>query len=220
MRREHALFIGALCLLASCQLFESPAEHTERIIVGAVDSCQQLIEQSTKEQKDEATELAQHAIRYVASISAPDFDADLRSELRMLLEAIDTEDCEFLNNVLRFGISELAEELRDRRRQVEQKEPDVPQSLEELAELPDFLKEYEVAKQECADEDGQWVESLHWDGSERYGYTLRCLPESRLPAHDPRWEDRLLPYDISVTYSRDTYKEIGFKRLPLEEDSD
>ena len=82
------------------------------------------------------------------------------------------------------------------------------------------MKEYEIAKQECEDEGGQWVESLHWDGSREYGYTLRCLNEARLPVRDPRWEDRLLPYDISVTYSRDTYKEIGFKRLAIEDESD
>lgn len=188
--------------------------------MGAVDSCRQLNEQSTKEQKDKATELAQQAIQYVASISAPDFDEDLLSDFNMLLRAIDIDDCDVLNGLLRFVISDMARELREKSKQVEREEPDAPLSQEELEELPDFLREYEKAKQECADEGGQWVVSLHWDGAERYGYTLRCLPESRLPAHDPRWEDKLLPYDISVTYSRDTYKEIGFKRLAIEEESD
>lgn len=188
--------------------------------MGAVDSCRQVNKQSTQEQKNEATELAQQAIEYVASISAPDIYEELRSVLDLLLKETEAVHCDVLDALLRFGIPDVARELRSKGKSVEQEESEAPQSQEELEEMPDFLREHEKAKQECTDEDGQWVESLHWDGAGTYGYTLSCLPESREPAHDPRWEDRLLPYDISVIYSRDTYKEIGFKRLPLEEDSD
>ena len=220
LKFKFALIIGTMCLLASCQLFENPTERRERIIVGAVDSCRQLNEQSTQEQRDEAKELAQQAIEYLASNSAPDSDEDLMSDLQLILDAIDTDDCDVLNGLLRFVISDMARELQEKSKQVEREEPEGPLSQEELEELPDFLREYEKAKQECADGGGQWVKSQLWNGAEKYGYTLRCLPESRLPPYDPRWEDRLLPYEISVTYSRDTYKEMGFERLPLEEDSD
>ena len=110
--------------------------------------------------------------------------------------------------------------MRERRGQLEQQDSNASQSHEEPSGPPDFLKEYEIAKQECAEADGKWVTSLHWDGAERYGFILRCLKESRPPPHDPRWDDRLLPYDISVTYSRETYKEIGFKRVAIEQEAD
>ena len=90
MKFKLALIIGTSCLVASCQMFEGQKERRERIIVSAVDSCRQVNEQSTQEQMDEATELAQQAIEYVASISAPDFDEDLRSNLDLLLKEIPT----------------------------------------------------------------------------------------------------------------------------------
>lgn len=220
MKIRFALVMGTLCLLASCQLFESQMERRERIIFSAVDSCRQINEQSTQKQKDKAIELAQQAIVYVATTSAADFDEELLFDPSMLLKEFDAVHCDVLNVLLRFGIPDVARELKEQSQPVEQEEPDTPQSHEELDEVPDFLKEYEFAKQECADEGGQWVSSLHWDGWKEYGYVLRCLEESRLPANDPRWDDRLLTYDISVTYSRDTYKGIGFKRLAIVDESD
>lgn len=104
--------------------------------------------------------------------------------------------------------------------QTQQEATDASPSHEELDEQPDYLKEYEKATQECEDVGGKWVTEMHWDGLEEFGFTLRCLEESQRPAHDTRWEDRLLPYDISVTYSRETYKEIGFERLEVEKESD
>ena len=104
--------------------------------------------------------------------------------------------------------------------QTEQEATDASPSQEVLDEQPDYLKEYEIAEQECEDVGGKWVTKMHWDGWAEFGYTLRCLEESQLPAHNTRWEDRLLPYDISVTNSRETYKEIGFEHLEVEKEPD
>ena len=81
--------------------------------MGAVDSCRQVNEQSTLEQKNEAIELAQQAIEYVASISAPDFDEELRSVLDLLLKETEAVHCDVLDVLLRFGIPDVARELRE-----------------------------------------------------------------------------------------------------------
>ncbi|MXY57388.1 MAG: hypothetical protein F4Y41_13515 [Gammaproteobacteria bacterium] len=70
---------------------------------------------------------------------------------------------------------------------------------------------YEKAEQECDDAGGQWITSLHGDGQDFYFNAMRCLKELP-PAHDPGWEDRLLPYDISVEYDRRSHKIVEFTR--------
>ncbi|MCY3621246.1 MAG: hypothetical protein OXH68_05975 [Gammaproteobacteria bacterium] len=71
--------------------------------------------------------------------------------------------------------------------------------------------EYERAEQECDDAGGQWITSEHGDGQDFYFNTMRCLKELP-PAHDPGWDDQLLPYTISVEYDRRSHKVIEFTR--------
>lgn len=71
--------------------------------------------------------------------------------------------------------------------------------------------EYEKAKQECDDAGGKWITSLHGDGADFYANTMRCLEELP-PAHDPGWEDQLLPYYITVEYDRRSHRITEFTR--------
>ena len=94
-----------------------------------------------------------------------------------------------------------------------QEEPVVTETLSE----PEA--EYENAKQECADEGGEWVWYLHGDGFRHYTYSMSCWNKDNLPSGvgDPRWkEPGLLPYDIYVVYSIRTGKVTGFQRLDPE----
>lgn len=70
---------------------------------------------------------------------------------------------------------------------------------------------YEKSIQECDDAGGQWITSEHGDGQDFYFNTMRCLKELP-PAHDPGWEDRLLPHEITVEYDRRSHKVIEFTR--------
>ena len=74
--------------------------------------------------------------------------------------------------------------------------------------------EYEKAEQECDDAGGQWITSEHGDGRDFYFNTMRCL-EDLPPAHDPGWDDHLLPYTISVEYDRRSHKVVVFTRTTL-----
>lgn len=79
--------------------------------------------------------------------------------------------------------------------------------------------EYENAKQECADEGGEWVWYIHGDGFRHYTYYMSCWDRTNLPSGvgDPRWkEPGLLSYDVYVVYSIRTGKVTGFLRIDPE----
>lgn len=205
MKIKHAVLSSIVVLLASCQLFESQVERRERLIEDAVESCRQLGEQSTTEQKEESMILAQQAIEYVSSIAAIDLEEDQLDQLYLYQKYINTDDCDGLNAQLRLGIPMVIRAMREK------------SGLEEVAAVVgqvDYIKEYKKSEQECSDEGGEWVATKQWKGKDFYGYTMHCL-ESKPPAIDPLWEDRLLPYKINVIYSGKVHKLIGFARTEI-----
>lgn len=93
---------------------------------------------------------------------------------------------------------------------------DDPVATVEAETSPDPEAEYEKAKQECADEGGEWVTFLHGDGAEHYTYSMRCW-SSRPPPNDPSWKKPgLLPYDATISHARGTGEIIGFYRISPE----
>lgn len=210
MKVKHVMVSGFVLLLVSCQLFESQVERRERFIVDAVDSCRQLDAQSSKEQKEESMELAQQAIEYVTSITAIDLEEDQLDQLNLFVKYINTDDCDGLNAQLRLGIPTIVRVLREESEQVR---------LDTVINQVDYIEEFEKAEQKCSDEGGVWVVWREWDAKNFYGQTLRCL-ESEPPANDPRWRDRLLPYDVSAIYSAKVHKLIGFGRGLVEKEKD
>lgn len=91
-----------------------------------------------------------------------------------------------------------------------QEEPVVTETLSE----PEA--EYENAKQECADEGGEWVWYLHKDGIEEFSFTVRCYSrdEPRRRSGNLSFKDPgLLPYDATVVYSRAGNKVVRFARI-------
>lgn len=99
-------------------------------------------------------------------------------------------------------------------------EPEQPTDLavpEESAETkPDPEAEYEKAKQECADESGEWMTYLHGDGADFYLDFMRCRSMG-LSIDERQWEDPgLLPYDVTVSYARETGEIIRFRRIDPE----
>ena len=99
----------------------------------------------------------------------------------------------------------------------EPEKPADPPVLTDGAETkPDPEAEYEKAKQECADEGGEWVTFLHGDGVEHYTYSMRCW-SSRPPPNDPsRKKPGLLPYDATISHARGTGEINGFYRISPE----
>lgn len=97
-------------------------------------------------------------------------------------------------------------------------EPEQPSDqavLTESAEAkPDPKSEYEKAKQECADEGGEWMTYLHGDGVGFWLDSMRCRSIG-LPIEERQWEDPgLLPYDVNVSYAVGTGGEIiRFRRI-------
>ena len=97
-------------------------------------------------------------------------------------------------------------------------EPEQPSDQAVLTESeetkPDPKAEYEKAKQECADEGGEWMTYLHGDGANFWLDSMRCR-SSQLPTNERRWEDPgLLPYDVTVSYAVGTGGEIiRFRRI-------
>lgn len=99
-------------------------------------------------------------------------------------------------------------------------EPEQPSDQAVLTESEeaksDHEAEYDKAKQECADDGGEWVSFFHGDGAEHYSYSMRCW-SSRPPPNDPRWrEPGLLPYDVTIDHARGTDEIIGFYRISPE----
>lgn len=76
--------------------------------------------------------------------------------------------------------------------------------------------EYEKAKKECAEKGGELNTFLHGDGSESYTFYMDCwgsgdtAGEGDDSGSEPK---RLLPYDIVVSYSRETDEVIAFARI-------
>lgn len=97
------------------------------------------------------------------------------------------------------------------RRGGEEPEPPYPKYRLEPSPPTEHELAYEKAKQECDDAGGQWITALHGDAKDYYVNTMRCLKE-RPPAHDPGWEDQLLPYYITVTYDGRSDQVIEFTR--------
>lgn len=96
---------------------------------------------------------------------------------------------------------------------------DIPAQTVVAETLSEPEAEYENAKEECAEEGGEWVWYLHGDGFRHYTYAMRCWNRDNLPSGegDPRWrEPGLLPYDVYVVYSIRTNKVNGFQRIDPE----
>lgn len=80
----------------------------------------------------------------------------------------------------------------------------------------DPAAEDEKAKKECAERGGEWSTFLHGDGSESYTFSMDCwgsgdtAGEGDDSGSEP---NRLLPYDIVVSYSRETDEVIAFSRI-------
>lgn len=99
-------------------------------------------------------------------------------------------------------------------------EPEQPANLPTLTEngeaKPGPKAEYEKAKQECADEGGEWMTYLHGDGADFYLDSMRCRSMG-LPIEERQWEDPgLLPYDVNVSYAAETGEIIRFRRIDPE----
>lgn len=93
----------------------------------------------------------------------------------------------------------------------------VPTEIAESQADPEA--EYEQAKQNCADLDGEWRGYMHGDGFSYYTYSMRCWSQDDLPSGtgDPRWsEPGLLPYDLFVVYSTKTNKLTSLTRIDPE----
>ena len=193
------LFVAPL--VVSCQMFESQVERRERVIADAVEACRQLDRQSSREQREESKALSQQAVEYVAKVNTVGFDESMLASFGIYLRSIDMDDCDVLNAHLRLGIPEVVRSMKEEAERME---------WERLAK-----EEVEKLKQDCSSAGGEWVQT-HWDGSEQYGYVTRCL-KSDPPQGDADWEDWLLPYEISTTYSRETNSMIEFERVPLQD---
>ena len=107
------------------------------------------------------------------------------------------------------GYETLAEYIE--RRGGEEPEPPYPKYRLEPSPPTEHEMAYEKAKQECDDAGGQWIAASHGDAKDYYVNSMRCL-EEHPPAQDPRWEDQLLPYYITVTYDNRSHQVIKFTR--------
>lgn len=88
---------------------------------------------------------------------------------------------------------------------------DIPAQTAEAETTPDPATEFEVAKQECANKGGEWLDYIHWDGAEFSFYRMRCVSRDD---QWPQWDEpELLPYEIHVSYSIETRKVIRFSRV-------
>lgn len=80
----------------------------------------------------------------------------------------------------------------------------------------DPAAEYEKAKKECAERGGEWSTFLHGDGTDSYSFSMDCWgradPTGEGDDSEPE-SKRLLPYDIVVSYSRETNELIRFSRI-------
>ena len=96
----------------------------------------------------------------------------------------------------------------------EPEQPSDPAVLTENVEAkPDPEAEYEKAKQECADEGGEWMTYLHGDGADFWLDSMRCQSIG-LPIEERQWEDPgLLPYDVNVSYAGESGEIIRFRRI-------
>lgn len=80
----------------------------------------------------------------------------------------------------------------------------------------DPAAEYEKAKEECTEKGGELNTFLHGDGTDSYSFSMDCWGRA-----DPTGEGddsgseskRLLPYDIVVSYSRETDEVIAFSKI-------
>lgn len=78
----------------------------------------------------------------------------------------------------------------------------------------DPAAEYEKAKKECAERGGELNTFLHGDGADSYSFYMDCWrrEDPSLEDDDPK-SKRLLPYDLVVSYSRETDEVIAFSRI-------
>ncbi len=79
--------------------------------------------------------------------------------------------------------------------------------------------EYEQAKKDCAEKNGEWVSLIHYHGWDWYAYSYRCWKEvvfrrgPKLALDDPVWNP-LVSYDIYVRFDRRSNKLLKFEKYP------
>ena len=79
--------------------------------------------------------------------------------------------------------------------------------------------QYERAQKECNDSGGQWTTLIHADGLDQYHNTMHCREAPPL-SNEPRSQDRLLDYRITVSHDRRSNKVVRFARIPWEAPQD